>query len=69
VVCPGTRLGPATELQPGHGTYVLGNFIYASVAGILQRSEVGSHAIHDLSKALRSSRRPALTPVTFPHLV
>lgn len=33
VVCPGKRLGRASEFRAGPGTYVRGTYIYASVVG------------------------------------
>ncbi|CAN0518253.1 unnamed protein product, partial [Ectocarpus sp. 12 AP-2014] len=33
VVCPGKRLGRASEYRAGPGTYVRGTYIYASVVG------------------------------------
>lgn len=33
VVCPGKRLGRASEFRAGPGTYERGTYIYASVVG------------------------------------
>lgn len=33
IVCPGNRLGRASDFQAGSGTYVRGMYIYASVVG------------------------------------
>ncbi|DBA02067.1 TPA: hypothetical protein N0F65_000314 [Lagenidium giganteum] len=55
VVAPGTRIGELSSTKPGHGTYVMADGIYASIAGVTRVHE-GEVSVRRSGKTLGSAQ-------------